>query len=707
MAAGRLFLPGWMPALDNNGDPIPNARAYFYQNKTDILASVFSDEGLSVPLSNPLLANSSGRFPAIWASDALTYSYSIDAAYGPAGIPFTGDDLSVSQGVAIMVAEAAEAAADDAAASAAAALVSENNSETAYQEILAFAATAPEAPSIVNKLNRNGDNADPALLSNIGALDNSLNLSDLSNPALGFDNLLTSSDAIGFVPSSPNLILEKTPVDLVDMLSNVQRQDVRDGTPTGDYAPYLQSQLDVMIVDRRNGTLPATPTALRLETAVVASLPERGTSSMVSSFEMIGRGMKNTVFVSHVAGGPALTFTHDLAGTAEPGGAGYVTSGYVEGLMLRGFGLRSALGTPSDGIKIENAINPVIEAIESFGFHGKGLEITAFADPDIDTTSMPTIRSCRLQGNDYGLYIAAQTSGALAVSQGLIENCWMLGNRKDGIYASGFDQLRLLYNAIQANGDNAGANDYGGMHVANFGTTPKNLFSMGNEWGNGNRAHNLKIDGILSMRSFMDRWVTNSAEFDFPTPVSIIMGDGTSVCRNWTIERPQIICHPSVAHTFVQVPSTASAVHNSAILDPDLVQWGAAGQILVNEPSRVTEVRLTADEPRSRPRPPKVLVVSGPAALNLNEGSIFRVYAAGNITISLTGGAGGIRPGEAFDIFIENQTVGDITVTFPANMEPGGFVAPPAGKMVCTRFVYHPLGKFIPLSGWSPEITMA
>lgn len=167
MAAGRLFLPGWMPALDNNGAPIPNAKAYFYLNETDTLASVYSDESLSVPLSNPVLANSSGRFPAIWASDAVTYSYSIDAPYGPAGVPFTGDGLSVSQGVAILVAEAAEAAADDAAASAAAALVSENSAEAAYEEILAFAAASPESPSIVNKLNRNADNADASVLTNL------------------------------------------------------------------------------------------------------------------------------------------------------------------------------------------------------------------------------------------------------------------------------------------------------------------------------------------------------------------------------------------------------------------------------------------------------------------------------------------------------------------------------------------------------------
>ena len=96
MAAGRMILPGWMPALDSNGVPIPNAQLYFYLNGTTTLATVYADNDLTTPLPNPVAANSSGQFPAIWADDANLFSVTVDAPYGPPGIPFSFDDLGPS-----------------------------------------------------------------------------------------------------------------------------------------------------------------------------------------------------------------------------------------------------------------------------------------------------------------------------------------------------------------------------------------------------------------------------------------------------------------------------------------------------------------------------------------------------------------------------------------------------------------------------------
>lgn len=116
MASGRLLLPGWMPARDSNGEPIPNVSVSFYQNGTDILASVYADSALTIPLTNPVAANSSGRFPQIYASDAITYSASVDAPYGPAGQPFTFDGLQVSEAANIAAANLAQGSAEDAEA---------------------------------------------------------------------------------------------------------------------------------------------------------------------------------------------------------------------------------------------------------------------------------------------------------------------------------------------------------------------------------------------------------------------------------------------------------------------------------------------------------------------------------------------------------------------------------------------------------------
>lgn len=131
MAAGRLLLPGWMPAVDGNGDPIPNAKVYFYYNKTTTLAPVFADEALSLQIANPVEANATGRFPAVWADGEILYSAAVEAPYGPAGVPFSYDNLSASLAAEIVLTEAAEAAADDA--------------EIAYQNILDAIQAAQDA----------------------------------------------------------------------------------------------------------------------------------------------------------------------------------------------------------------------------------------------------------------------------------------------------------------------------------------------------------------------------------------------------------------------------------------------------------------------------------------------------------------------------------------------------------------------------------
>lgn len=124
MASGRLVIPSWMPALDSDGIPIPNASIYFYVNRTTTLATIYSDEALSVPMPNPVFADSSGQFPPVWQSDDLLFSASVDAPFGPPGQPFTFDDLAPSSSIG----------------------------------------------GSANKLDRDGGNYEPTLLPNIGAV---------------------------------------------------------------------------------------------------------------------------------------------------------------------------------------------------------------------------------------------------------------------------------------------------------------------------------------------------------------------------------------------------------------------------------------------------------------------------------------------------------------------------------------------------------
>lgn len=94
MAAGRIVLPQWMPALDADGVPISNASMFFYQNMTTTLQSIYADQALTIPLDNPLSANSSGQFADVWADNANLFSITVDAPFGPPGVPFTYDNVT-------------------------------------------------------------------------------------------------------------------------------------------------------------------------------------------------------------------------------------------------------------------------------------------------------------------------------------------------------------------------------------------------------------------------------------------------------------------------------------------------------------------------------------------------------------------------------------------------------------------------------------
>ena len=58
---------------DGNGVPIISGQAFFYLTGTTTLSNVYSDNALTTPLSNPVVANSAGRFANIYLDPAVTY----------------------------------------------------------------------------------------------------------------------------------------------------------------------------------------------------------------------------------------------------------------------------------------------------------------------------------------------------------------------------------------------------------------------------------------------------------------------------------------------------------------------------------------------------------------------------------------------------------------------------------------------------------
>lgn len=156
MAGKRIVIPNYMPALDLNGNPLAGAKITFYENETTTLASVYANEALTTPLANPVVADLAGVFPSIFADEDLVFTVAInDANDNPIGGLRNKDEVRPSQ-----IFGADSAAAENANAAA----------QTALSQILDLASGAPDAPSILNKLNKDGDNADAGLLANIGAV---------------------------------------------------------------------------------------------------------------------------------------------------------------------------------------------------------------------------------------------------------------------------------------------------------------------------------------------------------------------------------------------------------------------------------------------------------------------------------------------------------------------------------------------------------
>lgn len=98
MASGRIVVEGFMPALDLNGSPIPGAKLTFYLNKTSSLQAVYTDPELTVPHTNPVVADAGGQFPSIFANPNVTYTVDLaDADGAPVGFASRDDVRSIGR----------------------------------------------------------------------------------------------------------------------------------------------------------------------------------------------------------------------------------------------------------------------------------------------------------------------------------------------------------------------------------------------------------------------------------------------------------------------------------------------------------------------------------------------------------------------------------------------------------------------------------
>ena len=81
--AAKLYYTPFIPAFNgSNSAPAPGAQALFYLSGTTTKTPPYADGALSVQLSNPVIADAAGRFPAIYLNDTLSYRVRLLDALG-------------------------------------------------------------------------------------------------------------------------------------------------------------------------------------------------------------------------------------------------------------------------------------------------------------------------------------------------------------------------------------------------------------------------------------------------------------------------------------------------------------------------------------------------------------------------------------------------------------------------------------------------
>jgi hypothetical protein len=81
-----LFYMPFRPAYDSAGISVPGGQAYFTLEGTNTSSPVYEDSALTVPLSNPLVANGVGKFPTAYLDDAVSYRVRIYAKNAEVGV---------------------------------------------------------------------------------------------------------------------------------------------------------------------------------------------------------------------------------------------------------------------------------------------------------------------------------------------------------------------------------------------------------------------------------------------------------------------------------------------------------------------------------------------------------------------------------------------------------------------------------------------
>lgn len=91
-----LYVRGRQRIVDSNGDPVNNAKVYFYVTGTTTPAVVYSDSALTTPITQPVRTNAAGFLVPIYLDPAVTYKSVITDASDVALPDGTVDPISAT-----------------------------------------------------------------------------------------------------------------------------------------------------------------------------------------------------------------------------------------------------------------------------------------------------------------------------------------------------------------------------------------------------------------------------------------------------------------------------------------------------------------------------------------------------------------------------------------------------------------------------------
>ncbi len=104
--AGTLLPVPVLRAVDSNGVPMVGAKLQFYLTGTTTPTPVYTSAVLTTPLSNPVVSDSAGLFPAIYIDPTVTYRAQLITSGGslvqdvdPVAAPETNAAGSISSGM--------------------------------------------------------------------------------------------------------------------------------------------------------------------------------------------------------------------------------------------------------------------------------------------------------------------------------------------------------------------------------------------------------------------------------------------------------------------------------------------------------------------------------------------------------------------------------------------------------------------------------